>query len=87
MTANVGGVQQGMWKVRIAPAQYGEFCESVKKIGELVHFSSDAKDVSEEYVDLQIRLKSKETELAALQKILENNTGKIEDVLAATGAR
>jgi hypothetical protein len=83
VSASAGGVQQGMWRVRIPPAEYGTFCEAVKKTGELTYFSSDAKDVSEEYFDLQLRLKNKETELAALRKIQETNTGKIEDVLAA----
>ena len=50
--------------------QFGEFCETVKKIGELVHSSADANDVTEEYVDLQVRCSEKQGKRASrrLQK-------------------
>jgi hypothetical protein len=82
ISGSVGSTRQGSWKVRVPAAAYNEFRDGVKKLGELERFNSDAQDVTEEYYDLKARIANKEAELAALRKIFEKSTGKIEDVLA-----
>jgi hypothetical protein len=77
-----GGSQTGTWKIRVPVPKFSEFQVAVKKLGDLVHYTSDAQDVSEEYYDLINRIKSKEDELAAMRKLFDKASGKIEEVLA-----
>jgi hypothetical protein len=77
-----GGNRQGTWRVRVPVGKFSEFREAVKKIGELDRFTSDAKEVTEEYFDLQTRIKNKEAELEGIRKIFDKGSGKIEEILA-----
>jgi hypothetical protein len=76
-----GGSRKGLWKVRISPAKFKEFCDALKKLGELIRYTSDANDVTEEYFDLAVRIKNKESEAADLRKLHEKGSAKIEDLL------
>lgn len=77
-----GSKRQGRWKIRVPVGQYSQVVEAVKKLGDLERYSSDAKDVTEEYYDLQNRIQNKESELAAVRKLFDKGSGKIEDILA-----
>jgi hypothetical protein len=77
-----GGSQVGTWKIRVPVSKFTEFQAAVKKLGDVVHYASDAQDVSEEYYDLTNRIKSKEDELAAMRKLFDKASGKIEEVVA-----
>jgi hypothetical protein len=77
-----GGSQGGTWKVRVPADRFDAFKAAVKQLGDLIRYTSDAQDVSEEYYDLVSRIKSKEDELVALRKLFDKGSGKIEDVLA-----
>jgi hypothetical protein len=77
-----GGSQTGTWKIRVPVPKFTEFQAAVKKLGDVVRYTSDAQDVSEEYYDLTNRIKSKEDELAAMRRLFDKASGKIEEVLA-----
>jgi hypothetical protein len=77
-----GGSRQGLWKVRIPVARFNEFREAIKKLGELIRYASDANDVTEEYYDLEARIKNKEAEVADLRNLHDKGSAKIDDVLA-----
>jgi len=79
---SAGDSRRGTWKIRVPVAQFNEFREAVAKLGELLGVTSDARDVTEEYFDLQSRIKNKEAELEAFRKIFDKSTGKIEEILA-----
>src|SRR5580765_7212307 len=63
VTGSVGKTRQGLWRVRVPLSKLDAFREETKKLGDLVRYASDAKDVTEEYFDLQVRIKNKEAEL------------------------
>jgi hypothetical protein len=81
VSGSAGGKRLGTWKVRVPVTHFVEFCEAVKKLGELVRYTSGAKEVTEEYFDLQTRAKNKEAELETLRKIFDKADGKIDQVL------
>jgi hypothetical protein len=76
-----GGSRQGSWKVRIPVAKFNEFRDAAKKLGDLIRYSSDASDVTEEYYDLQTRISSKEKEIANLQKLHDKGSASVDEVL------
>jgi hypothetical protein len=82
VSGTVGSSRQGTWRVRVPVAGFAEFREAVKNIGEVVRFTADTREVTEEYFDLQSRIKNKEAELESLRKIFDKGSGKIEEVLA-----
>jgi hypothetical protein len=74
--------RSGTWTVRVPVAKYSEFVDAAGKLGERLHLRTDAKDVTEEFVDTEARLKNKRVEEERLQEHLKNSTGKLEDILA-----
>jgi hypothetical protein len=81
VSATTGGTRRGTWTIRLPVANFAPFQEAAKKIGELTRFTADAKEVTEEYFDLQSRVKNKEAELETLRKIFDKGWAKIEEVL------
>jgi hypothetical protein len=77
-----GVPRSGNWTVRVPVAKYQEFVDAVGKLGERLRLRTDAKDVTEEFVDTEARLKNKRVEEERLQDHLKNSTGKLEDILA-----
>ena len=82
VTGNPGSPRVGSWTVRVPVERYGTFVEEAAQLGEATRNSSDAKDVTEEYVDVEARIRNKKVEEERLVGLMKNATGKIEDVLA-----
>jgi hypothetical protein len=61
--------------------KYQSFADAAAVIGEAVVNRSDAHDVTEQFVDLDARLKSKRVEEERLQQIIKELAGKLSDVL------
>jgi hypothetical protein len=81
VSGKAGGSRQGTWKARVPASKFVEFREAVKKIGDVLHFTSDVSDVTEEYYDLAVRIKNQEAEIADLRKMFDKGSGKLEDTL------
>lgn len=81
-TGRAGGIRSGTWKVRVPVAKYEEFLSRVKTFGELVSQSSDAQDVTEEFVDTEARLKNLKAEEVVLNKLLQEKAQSTADLLA-----
>ena len=77
-----GGTRAGTWKVRVPVGAYHEFLARVQGFGELINKTSDAQDVTEEYVDLEARLKNLRAEEAVLNKLLQEKAQSTADLLA-----
>ena len=76
------GTQRSMrWRVRIPVEKFDSFVESIVALGELERHNRTSQDVTEQYYDLEARIKNKRVEEKTLNKILEERTGKLEDVL------
>jgi hypothetical protein len=77
-----GTPRRGEWKVRIPLGEYSGFLEATRALGQLQSLSSDSQDVTEQYYDLQSRIRNKQTEESRLLKHLQDSTGKLDEILA-----
>jgi hypothetical protein len=82
LSGTTGESRRGVWKIRVPVARFEEFVKSAKALGEVVRATTDSRDVSEEYYDVEARIRNKTKEEERLLKLLEERPGKLEDVIA-----
>ena len=73
--------QSGDWVVKVPVAQYGSFMSGVESIGFAETRTENAQDVTEEYVDIEARIKNKKALESRVLGILEGRSGKLDDIL------
>lgn len=76
-----GQRREGFWTVRLPAGQFDAFVAALSALGEMQSSSRKADDVSEEFYDVQARLKNKRVEEARLIALLQKATGKLAEVL------
>jgi hypothetical protein len=76
-----GQPRNGRWTIRVPVARYEESLAAMKQLGEVRRVSTDSRDVSEEYYDLEARIRNKKTQESRLLELLADATGKLEEVL------
>jgi len=76
-----GSAREGSWTARIPSAKFDTFVKALPSLGELQSSSRHAEDVSEEFYDVQARLKNKQLEEARLLDLLQKATGRLTEVL------
>ncbi len=81
-TGKTGAQRTATWKVRIPVEGFDDFLAAVLKLGVPDRTSTDSKDVSEEFYDVQARVKAKKVEEDRLLKHLDKSTGKLDEILA-----
>lgn len=81
MTGSPGSRRTQHWKLRIPVERFESFVEAVMPLGELEQFHRTAEDVTAEYYDVEARITNKKVEEQTLTKILQERSGKLEDVL------
>jgi len=77
-----GENRHGTWKIRVPVERFEEFVNSSKTLGELINASISSSDVSEEFYDVEARIRNRAKEEERLLKLLEERPGKLEDVIA-----
>ena len=82
VTGRKGSNRSASVTVRVPSAEYGDFLAAVSVLGDVDSRSESAADVTEQYVDLEARIKNKLREEARLVELLEDKTGKLPDILA-----
>jgi hypothetical protein len=82
LTGSPGSPRTGQWRIRVPVARYEAFLAACRQLGEVRRVSVDSQEVTEEYYDLEARLRNKKTEVERLRKLLEETAGELEDVLA-----
>jgi hypothetical protein len=82
LTGATGHSRRGTWKVRVPVERFESFVNSAKGLGELISAGTNSQDVSEEFYDVEARLRNKTKEEERLLKLLEDRPGKLEDVIA-----
>jgi len=70
------------WTIRVPVEEYQAVKEALPKLGEMISIRTDSQDISEEYYDLEARLKNKQVEEKRLLEHLQKSTGKLEEILA-----
>jgi len=81
MVGSPGSKRSQFWKIRVPIERFESFVASVTALGELEQFNRKSQDVTAEYYDVDARIKNKKVEEQTLQKILEERSGELEDVL------
>ena len=81
VTGSPGSLRSMRWRIRIPVEQFDSFVESIVSLGELERNNRTSQDVTEQYYDLEARIKNKKVEEQTLNKILQERSGKLEDVL------
>ncbi|HXG11562.1 MAG TPA: DUF4349 domain-containing protein [Gemmataceae bacterium] len=77
-----GTRRSGTWTVRVPVANFRAFLAALDSLGEPQRSTTDSQDVTDEYYDLEARLKNKRVEEERLLDHLKKSTGKLEDILA-----
>jgi len=78
-----GSPRSGEWTIRVPVEHYEAALVRARALGEIRRISSESKDVTEEYYDVDARIRNKKQEEARLLKLLEEAPGKLEEILAA----
>ena len=81
ITGSPGSQRSMRWRVRIPVEQFDSFVDSIVALGELERNNRTSQDVTEQYYDIEARIKNKRVEEQTLNKILQERSGKLEDVL------
>ncbi|WP_337176109.1 DUF4349 domain-containing protein [Paludisphaera sp.] len=81
MTGSPGSTRTRFWRLRIPIDGFDGFVTSVMALGELVNFNRTSQDVTAEFYDVEARIKNKQVQEQTLQKMLEERSGQLEEVL------
>lgn len=81
MLGSPGERRSARWTIRIPVETFETFLVEVARLGELERNTRTSQDVSEQFYDIEARVKNKQVEEAQLLKLLEERTGALEDVL------
>jgi hypothetical protein len=77
-----GAQRGGRWTVRLPVASFSSFLDSVAQLGVADRREVQSQDVTEEYVDLEARLKNKQALESRLLDLVANRSDHIKDVIA-----
>jgi hypothetical protein len=82
LSGSAGDRRSGTWKVRIPVEGFNAFVDAVRKLGEVRRIGTNSQDVSEEFYDVEARIRNRKREEEQLLKLLAERTGELDDVLA-----
>lgn len=77
-----GERRRAVWVARVPVEKYEAMLDAVAGIGELQTKKIESEDVTDQFIDVEARLKNKQAEEQRLLEHLKNSTGKLEDILA-----
>lgn len=78
---NADGKKQGSITIRVASEKFDAMIADLSKIGKVMNQNISGKDVTEEYMDADARLKTQRELESRLLKLLEEKTAKLTDVV------
>jgi hypothetical protein len=81
VTGSPGSLRSMRWRIRVPVDRFESLLDSVVALGELERNSRTSQDITEQYYDIEARIKNKKIEEQTLNKILQERSGKLEDVL------
>jgi hypothetical protein len=81
VTGDVGSRRTATWTLKVPVEKFRATVNALAALGNPVRNSSDSQDVTEEFVDLQARIKNLKAEEETLNKLLKEEAVKLEDVL------
>ncbi len=81
ITGAAGSLRRGQWTVRVPVERYAAFLLAAGKLGEVRNVNSDSQDVTEEYYDVDARIRNKKQEETRLNDLLAKAAGRLDEVL------
>jgi hypothetical protein len=81
VSGSPGYPRDGRWKVRVPVDRYEEFVAAVRELGEVQQVSVDSQDVTEEFYDVEARIRNKKKQEERLLALLDTAAGELKDVL------
>lgn len=76
-----GSRRTATWTLKVPAEKFREAVAALAALGNTVRNSSDSQDVTEEFIDLQARIKNLKAEEETLNKLLKEQAARLEDVL------
>jgi hypothetical protein len=76
-----GSPRTAQWTVRVPVDQFSAFMTAVRKLGQVQRSNIDSQDVTEEFYDVEERIKNKKSESDSLRELLKKSAT-IPDILA-----
>jgi len=83
LKSDPGAPRSASWRLRIPVDRFSPFVKQLTKLGEAIKNKLESQDITDKYFDIQVRIDNKKIEVDRLQKIIQERTGKISDVLEA----
>jgi hypothetical protein len=80
VSGSPGSLRSMHWRIRVPVDKFESLVDSILPLGELERNNRTSQDVTEQYYDIEARIKNKKVEEQTISKLLER-TGKLEDVL------
>jgi hypothetical protein len=81
LATEVSTQRTATWRVRVPVDRFDAFVGQVSRLGEVRTSHLGSQDVTEEFFDLEARIRNKQEEEKRLLKHLADSTGKLEDIL------
>lgn len=75
VTGSAGSPRRGSWRIRVPVAEFDDFIAALVRLGIPRKNAIDSKDVSEEFYDLDARIKNQKVEEARLLNTWRNRLG------------
>ena len=76
-----GSRRTATWTLKVPAEKFRDTVAALAALGNTVRNSSDSQDVTEEFIDLQARIKNLKAEEETLNKLLKEQAVRLEDVL------
>jgi hypothetical protein len=76
-----GSRRTATWTLKVPAEKFRDTVAALAALGNTVRNSSDSQDVTEEFIDLQARIKNLKAEEETLNKLLKDQAVRLEDVL------
>ena len=81
VSGSPGQPRRGSWTLRVPVDRFQELLSAARELGEPRSMASNSRDVSEEYYDVESRIRNKKNTESRLLTLLEESTGNLEQIL------
>lgn len=82
LDASDGDRRRATWTLRVPVAKFRSVIDNAGQLGHVINTHTDSQDVTDEFFDLEARLKTKQEEEKSLRELLGKTTDKLENLLA-----
>jgi hypothetical protein len=82
LSGSTGTSRHGTWKIRVPVAHFEEFVNAAQGLGELQSASTQSQDMSEEYYDIDARIRNKTREEERLLALLADHPGNLDEIMS-----